>query len=81
MRECILPQPTTDFDELVKWMEANVSPCTFYPKSVNGVPWAEGRNWFIIPRLNPDNGYYKIIITDYTSKVDAWYAELSLRWG
>lgn len=79
MRECILPQPTTDFDEVVKWMETNVGPCTFYDKNPNGVQAAEGKNWIILPRIY--EGVYKIIITDYTNNVNAWYAELSLRWG
>lgn len=81
MRECLLPQSTTDFDEVVKWMETNVGPCRFYNRTVNGVLWAEGKNWFVFPRINPNDGYYKIIITDYTSNIDQWYAELQLRWG
>lgn len=43
MKECILPHPTTNFDEVVKWMETNIGPCTFYDKNPNGVQSAEGK--------------------------------------
>lgn len=80
MRECILPQETTDFKQLVDWMEQNIGPCVWQQKTSTFQPYAEGKNWFVIGRINPDD-VYKVIITDYTAKVDQYYTELKLKWG
>ena len=83
MNECIIPKNSTDFPTLIQWMEQNVGPCVWWPKSamLESEPYAEGTNWFVITRINPDDGHYKVIITDYTIKVDQLYTELRLRWG
>lgn len=82
INQCILPKSSTNFNELVSWMETNVGPIVWCREDLGqGPAYAEGTNWFIMERINPNDGYYKIIITDYSKKIDKWYTELRLRWG